>query len=298
MLFLTGNANADQAYLNMKIDGTYYGNFSGTLSGTIESFKTGQSVTETDSTNSGIGYVSVTAADWNNNKTTGAIYRHVKDSNNVHQIFGDYSTGQLAVRGKADGTWGSWHLVIDEYNWSNVITKSALGLGNVENKSVATIKNEILTSSNILSALEIENGVKPLQTTVSSPTANGNSLSYIDTISQNTYGVISATKKTIPEATTSQAGIIGTGTQTFAGIKKFTSDLYITKTTTLANNSAAKLVFQVTQSDNNITTSSEIAVYDDHDTYGYGTNMVIRSNGNIIIGSGESPIYFYNDIIS
>lgn len=124
MLFLTGNANANQAYLNMKIDGTYYGNFSGTLSGTIESFKTGQSVTETDSTNSGIGYVSVTAADWNNNKTTGAIYRHVKDSNNVHQIFGDYSTGQLAVRGKAAGTWSDWRVVLDSQNWSNYIDTS------------------------------------------------------------------------------------------------------------------------------------------------------------------------------
>ena len=39
--------------------------------------------------------------------------------------------------------------------------------------------------------------VKTVQTAVSDPTADGNALSFIDTISQNTNGVISATKKTV-----------------------------------------------------------------------------------------------------
>lgn len=51
-------------------------------------------------------------------------------------------------------------------------------------------------------------GVKALQNNVSSPTASGNSISYIDTISQNTQGVISATKKTVPNATTSENGLM------------------------------------------------------------------------------------------
>ena len=51
-------------------------------------------------------------------------------------------------------------------------------------------------------------GVKALQNNVSSPTASGNSISYIDTISQNTQGVISATKKTIPEVTQSESGLM------------------------------------------------------------------------------------------
>ena len=50
--------------------------------------------------------------------------------------------------------------------------------------------------------------VKALQNNVSSPIASGNSISYIDTISQNTQGVISATKKTIPEVTQSEFGLM------------------------------------------------------------------------------------------
>ena len=49
---------------------------------------------------------------------------------------------------------------------------------------------------------------KVVQTAVSDPTANGNSTSFIATISQDTQGVITATKKTVPDASTSTKGII------------------------------------------------------------------------------------------
>lgn len=53
---------------------------------------------------------------------------------------------------------------------------------------------------------------KTLQTAVSNPTAQGTSTTFIDTISQNTNGVITVTKKTVPTmsgATASAAGTIG-----------------------------------------------------------------------------------------
>jgi hypothetical protein len=49
---------------------------------------------------------------------------------------------------------------------------------------------------------------KVVQNAVSSPIANGNAVSFIDTISQDANGVITATKKNINTATTEQSGIV------------------------------------------------------------------------------------------
>lgn len=76
-----------------------------------------------------------------------------------------------------------------------------------------------------------------------------------------------------------------------------TGDLTLKKTTTIANNYPAKLNFQIVQSDNNITSSAYIAVYDDGDAQTYGTNMVIQSAGNMVIGSGEAPNAAYTNLL-
>lgn len=49
---------------------------------------------------------------------------------------------------------------------------------------------------------------KTIQTNVTSPSATGNTTSFIDTISQDTNGVITATKKTVPTAKYNTLGII------------------------------------------------------------------------------------------
>lgn len=49
---------------------------------------------------------------------------------------------------------------------------------------------------------------KPKQTAVNDPSANGTTLTAIATLSQNADGVISATKKTIQDGTTSQKGVV------------------------------------------------------------------------------------------
>ena len=54
-------------------------------------------------------------------------------------------------------------------------------------------------------------GYKPIQTAVSSPTASSTATAFIDTISQNTNGVITATKKNLPTASTTVAGITKIG---------------------------------------------------------------------------------------
>lgn len=62
---------------------------------------------------------------------------------------------------------------------------------------------------------------KKVQTAVSSPevSTTNKDISFIDTISQDTQGKITATKKTVRDASASQSGVVSTGTQTFAGEK-------------------------------------------------------------------------------
>jgi hypothetical protein len=59
------------------------------------------------------------------------------------------------------------------------------------------------------SSFQAAGNYKTTQTAVSDPTASGNSLSFIDTISQNANGEISATKKTVYSAAPSTSGVGG-----------------------------------------------------------------------------------------
>ena len=56
-------------------------------------------------------------------QTDGALYSQAYSSIWVHQIFGDYRTGKLAVRGKNNGSWTSWSTV-----WSSNNDGSGSGL--------------------------------------------------------------------------------------------------------------------------------------------------------------------------
>lgn len=64
-------------------------------------------------------------------------------------------------------------------------------------------------------------GAKAIQTAVSDPAYDGDSLTFIDTISQNAQGVISPHKASIRLATGSNNGIVSITTQTFAGENTF-----------------------------------------------------------------------------
>lgn len=71
-------------------------------------------------------------------------------------------------------------------------------------------------------------GAKATQTAVSDPAYNGDSsLTFIDTISQNTQGVITPHKAAVRHASATQNGIVTIGEQTFAGAKTFEDGLFI-----------------------------------------------------------------------
>lgn len=49
----------------------------------------------------------------------GGLYSSAYSSSWIHQIQGDFRTGQIAVRGKNSGSWQSWRTVLDSGNFSS-----------------------------------------------------------------------------------------------------------------------------------------------------------------------------------
>ena len=125
-----------------KLDGVHASGFVKTP-GSSSSFISGDSgggIVANDTTVNGIQYTSsdiIGAPD-------GALYNQVYSDTWQHQIFGDYRSGQIAVRGKNNGTWQSWRKVWDSGNSDSfnasgtysslrarATTKSDVGLSNV-----------------------------------------------------------------------------------------------------------------------------------------------------------------------
>ena len=66
------------------------------------------------------------------------------------------------------------------------------------------------SNGNLADSTVSASSFKTVQTAVSDPSASGNATSFIDTISQNTNGVISVTKKTVPTVSKSTSAVGGT----------------------------------------------------------------------------------------
>lgn len=64
-------------------------------------------------TNNGIGYVNSVSL---YSQTDGGMYAAAYSTSWIHQIYGDFRTGQIAIRGKNSGTWQSWRTVLDATN--------------------------------------------------------------------------------------------------------------------------------------------------------------------------------------
>lgn len=111
---ITGNAatatTADQ------IDGVGFRNTTNTSvdASTIES--------------NGITYYTAGVDNFSGNATDGALYSQAYSAAWQHQIAGDYRSGQIALRGKNNGTWQAWRTVLDSSNY-NTYTPTKTGTG-------------------------------------------------------------------------------------------------------------------------------------------------------------------------
>ena len=52
-------------------------------------------------------------------QTDGGLYSSAYSSDWIHQIYGDFRSGQIAIRGKQSGTWQSWRTVLDSSNYTS-----------------------------------------------------------------------------------------------------------------------------------------------------------------------------------
>ena len=52
-------------------------------------------------------------------QTDGGLHSSAYSSNWIHQIYGDFRTGQIAIRGKNSGTWQGWRSVLDSSNYNS-----------------------------------------------------------------------------------------------------------------------------------------------------------------------------------
>jgi hypothetical protein len=99
----------------------------------------------------GVTYYTAGVPNFTGNATDGALYSQAYSSSWQHQIAGDYRSGQIALRGKNNGTWQSWRTVLDSANYTSY-SPSLTGSGasgtwgiNVSGNA-ATVTNGVYTT--------------------------------------------------------------------------------------------------------------------------------------------------------
>ena len=111
------------------------------------------------------------------------------------------------VASSVDGQTGGPYGGIRTKNGDDYTSYAHNGVAVHRNGSTIDFDWSTTANNGVVRRMELA-GYKPTQSAVSSPSASGNTYQFIDTISQNANGVISATKKTVRSASTSQSGIV------------------------------------------------------------------------------------------
>lgn len=158
------------------------------------------------------------------------------------------------------------------YFWSKL---KALLNGKVDKVPGKQLSTEDYTTAEKTKLAGIDMSTKKnVQSAKSSPTASGSDIAFIDTISQNANGEITATRKNVREASASQSGVVSTGTQTIAGNKTMTGSLTF-------DNVANAIRFKNAQND-----YAMIRFAGGTDQWGHG--LIMGGGGMVVIGAGES----------
>ena len=128
IFYYGGSADADRKFI-INTDGRLYSPYHGWLDTMSISGSAGSvsGLTLTSSSN-GINPDNVTQNQIGYNtsvslfgQTDGGLYSSAYSSSWIHQIYGDFRTGQIAIRGKNSGTWQSWRTVLDSSNFTSYV---------------------------------------------------------------------------------------------------------------------------------------------------------------------------------
>jgi hypothetical protein len=101
-------------------------------------------------TTNGVGYVNGTSLF---SQSDGGLYASAYSTSWVHQIYGDFRTGQIAIRGKNSGTWQAWRTVLDSSNYTSyspsLTGSGASGTWGISiTGNAATVTNGVYTTGN------------------------------------------------------------------------------------------------------------------------------------------------------
>ena len=81
-------------------------------------------------------------------QTDGALFVQAYDNTWASQIYQDYRTGQLAIRGRNSGTWQAWRTVLDSTNFLTAAPNSGVTAGTYNNVTV-NAKGIVTGGSNV-----------------------------------------------------------------------------------------------------------------------------------------------------
>jgi hypothetical protein len=98
----------------------------------------------------GISYYTGGVTNFSGNSTDGALYSQRFNTSWQHQIAGDYRSGQIALRGRNNGTWQSWRTVLDSGNYTSYVNygnPSTRGTYQISNWNQTTYPNVHFLSS-------------------------------------------------------------------------------------------------------------------------------------------------------
>ena len=152
---------------------------------------------------------------------------------------------------------------------------------------ISTLKTNLTTAIN---GKQASGSYKTTQTAVSSPTASGNTTSFIDTISQDTNGKITVTKKTVPAASTSVSGLMSSTDKTkLNGIE---SGAQVNTVTGVKGNSETSY-----RTGNINITKGNVGLGNVDNTADKDKNVssATKLSNTAAIGSATQPVYFSKD---
>ena len=120
-------------------------------------------------------------------QTDGALYSQVYNGDWQHQIFGDYRTGQIALRGKNLGTWQSWRTVLDSSNYTSY-SPSLTGSGASGTWGISVTGNAATATSAINASFSTNASVSDTRSTVQGP-QTGTLRARFDFVANSTDGL-------------------------------------------------------------------------------------------------------------
>jgi hypothetical protein len=216
----------------------------------------------------GLGYVTGVSQF---GQTDGAMYAASYSTSWVHQIYGDFRTGQVSIRGKNSGTWQAWRIVLDSGNYTSYVGNGAMtvtaGSGLTGGGQVGTANQSGASSITISHA-----------DTSSQASVNNSGATVIQDVTLDGYGhVTGLASKTIGYADVGAPSTTGTNASGTWGIS-------------ISGNAATASALQTTRSINGVSFngSADIKVTDwFHSGRDFVSGTLVTTDINYAVTSGD-----------